>query len=533
MASWRVVALLGLAAIGCGSKSSSGNGDSAGKGGAGGAGASGGSGAVAGAGATDGSGGFGKLPQACGSLTSADARRIVTGNVGNVLHAAVTAAQFTEGSSLIARAQHGGAMTSDTFTFAADETKSIDDFIDDLTQHVLPDANVESTTDNSVTYHLTPSVNCPLDQDLAMVDASLAEQDRQDCIDNLTQHVERYVVSRVDCDHGDVVTISLEIGDARIVPGFVTAAPSTLSLALDVAATVQAEQAYGDQTDYDANPSGAATFVLDTTSKGVATLTGALTSDLAFGTTDSESEHVRVTLGASMEAIKVTADANKQTFTGSLDLAALGVTFPFRSFVEGAFNRSTTSTTPASDGVDLAVPAVKGGFAYDRSSDTLKLTGLGLGPSASTVKSGSTTLLTVDANPENGRSLDAALAFDPSGNLQVSPSPGFDLELGYSMQAVASKVEDLEAFANGDTVAFGLLGSSPMATLLKDLDGNLALTSRAKGAALRVNAGNFAMTSKTFAGESVTVPTGQCLLYDSSRSGQHDILRGYYAGVCP
>ncbi len=541
MASWRMVALVGLGTlgvVGCG-KSSSGDDDSAGKGGSGGSGAggssaSGGSGAIAGAGATDGSGGLGKLPEACGSLTSADVRRIVTTNVGDVLHAAVAAAEFTEGSTLIARALNGGGRTSDTFAFADDANQSIDDFLDDLNEHVFPEANVESTTASSVTYHPTPDVNCPLDQDLATYAPELAQQDRQDCIDDLTKHAERYVVSRVACNGGDTLVISLEIGADHGVPGFLTAAPTSLALTLDVGATVRAEQAYGDDTDYDANPTGTASFVLDTSAAGVATFSASLANELALGATDSASNHVRVTLGAEMDAVKLTADSHQRTLSGSLNLAALGFSYPLQSFIQQAFERDVTSSTPASDGVDIAVPAMKGAFEFDRSTDTLELTGLGLGASSTSVKSGSATLLSVDVNPDSGRSLDAAIGLDASGNLQVSPSPGFDLELGYSLKPVASKVLELEPFANDDKVAFKLLGSSPMVTLLEDVAGDLALTSRDSGAALRVGAGNFAMTSSTYApNENVTVPAGQCLLYESSRDGQHDILRGYYAGTCP
>jgi hypothetical protein len=541
MASWRMVALVGLGAlgaVGCG-KSSSGDDDSAGTGGSGtsgsgGSSGAGGSGAVAGAGATDGSGGLGMLPKACGSLTSADARRIVTTNVGTVLHAAVTAAQFTEGSTFIAHALQGGSQTSDAFEFADDANKSIDDFIDGLNKNVFPDANVESTTDNSVTYHPTPDVNCPLDQDLATYAPDLAAQDRQDCVDNLSKHPERYVVSRVDCGAGDVLTISLEVGADGVVPGYVTAAPTSLSLTLDVAAFVHAEQAYGDDTDYDANPTGTASFVLDTSTQGVATFAASLSSELALGATDSASNHERVTLAAGTNLLAMKADARARTFTGSLNLATLGVSFPFRSFVEQAFNRDVTASTPASDDVAIAIPAVKGAFTFDRAADTLKLTGLGLGSSASTVNNGGATILSVDVNPDDGRSLDATIGLDASGNLQVSPAPGFDLELGYSMNAVANKVLDLEAFAKNDTVAFKLLGSSPMVTLLADVADNLALASRDSGAAMRVNAGTFTLTSSTYApNENVTVPAGQCLFYEAARNGTHDILRGYYAGNCP
>jgi YD repeat-containing protein len=528
MASWRLAALVGWAALGlfaCSGKSTSDDDDSGGQAGAGG---SGGSGASGGSG---GSGGSTTPPPACGALTSAQAGEIATRNIAAVLRATVDATRFTEGSSFINRVVHGGRDASDPFQFANDADQSIDDIVKSLTTDVFPLANVESQTDSTITFHQTAAVNCPLDEEWAMSDPEYAAQDQQYCIQDLNAHPIRYVVSRVGCAEGDAVSIALVVETAKITEGVLTAYPSSLVLNLDVANLVKATQASGNTTAFDQDAAGQMTFKLDTATAGKAAFTAALANQLVFGETDND-DHVRLTLAASTKAAEVTADSSTGTVKGSLSAGALGAVLPFHTLIESAFNRDVTSSVSPTDSVEVAVPGASAVFEFDRATDRLSLSGLGLGGGSSTVKSGTATLLTVDVNPSDGRRFALDLGIAADGQMTVAPNPGFELDLGYSMGPVASKVVSLEPFALNDTVTFSLAGSSPSGTLLTDVDGALALPERVNGSEVRIDAGSFAMTSVAYPTESVHVAQGQCLNFDGSRSGQHDILRGYFAGNC-
>src|ERR1051325_7630858 len=119
--------------------------------------------------ASGGTGGGGTAPEPCGSLSIAEASDIATYDLTGVLHNSAEALRFLEHSALVERGYYAPD-SGDSFVFADDANASIDEFVDDLRTNVFAEANVESETGNSVTYHLTPEVNCPLDEDYASFD---------------------------------------------------------------------------------------------------------------------------------------------------------------------------------------------------------------------------------------------------------------------------------------------------------------------------------------------------------------------------
>jgi len=214
-------------------------------------------------------------------------------------------------------------------------------------------------------------------------------------------------------------------------------------------------------------------------------------------------------------------------------LQATDVTLPLHSLIESAFNREVQPDVPASDTVKLHLYGPKGGFDLDRTSEQLVLSAVTLGIAPATVRSGSDTLLTVDVNGDSGRTLTVLVEVDADDRPRLSAFTGFDLDLGYNLAPVADKVVDLWPFAFDDQVKIALTDGSPGATFMRDEDGVLSLLSRVTGPQMRVDAGSFVMTSEAYPDENVSVETDQCLLYDGTLDGEHDILRGYYGDDCP
>jgi len=553
MAWWRVLAVLGvsLAALaGCSGKSSSNdddgggagesgasNGGSSGKGGSGGSGAKGGTGGST-TGGTSGKGGTtsggssglggssGTMMTAgdCGLLASAEARRITLANLGGTLREGVSAVGFVEGSELIGRVLALGDAPGN-LRFVSDSNDGIDDWMDELETKVLADGNVEVEGENYVTYLMTGAVYCAPDPDDVAFDPQWAAEMQQDCADDLAQHPLRVTVTRVSCGDAPSVSIEPELGNDRIKPVTIVANQHGISARLDVAETVRYVREQGDGTDFDTDSSGVVSMALATGS-GDSTLTVELESPLIFGSTDN-GEHSRVRVdGVSFQA---TAQTGDQVASANIQTSTISVTGSFRALIEGVFQRQVAESVPGSYGVTLEIPGVTGTCRYER--DALSCTDVGFGDAATVVGNEDGQLLTADLNPGANRRLDLELSVDSVGDVRIAPSPSATLELGYNLQAVADKLENIQQFALDDVVTFAFTGNAPSALLLVNDEGDLAVTRRTSGTEVMIESGTFEMSSE-WSGQNVTVEAGQCLSYSPNSAVAHEILRGYGGLAC-
>jgi hypothetical protein len=514
MASWRWIAILGAGALalgGCGS----GDDDDDGSGGAG----SGGSG---------GTGGTGVGPMPCGALTSEEASRIAIDSLSSVLHGAVEATRFTEASVLIQKVLGQGPDAEEPFALADDANTAIDEMLENLRAEVLVDANVESATESSVTYHLTPEVNCPLDEEYYALDPDGATLEQEECGAELLARPVRYTVSRIDCDYGDAVSIVLEVGEERIVPGVLTASASMLKLRLDVAETVRAVQADDPSALFDADSSGTLAVTL-TAGYGLATLSAALETDVVAGALESENPW-RFSAEASPYAVELTANSESTRLAGGWRFGTVDATLPLESFAK-VLGLEVYEEVPATDTVDVHVPRLSSGIDFDAFAERLVLFDVGL-PTVS-VRSGEERLFSFDLNEEAGWSLNGVLELSEDAEVVVKPSPGLTLDLGFALAPVQDRIVELPPYMLEDRVRLALEGEMPSATLFDDDDGGLRLKSRTEGPVLRVDEGDFVLSSEAVESESVSAGEDECLLFDPSLEGEHPILRGFVAGECP
>jgi hypothetical protein len=522
MASWRWIAILAAGALalgGCGSSS-----DDDGSGGE----SSGGTGGSGGSGGTGGTGGSAGGPAACGTLTSEDASRIAGDNLASVLHGAVESTRFVEWSTLVQKLLGHGPEAEEPFAFADDANASIDQFVDALRTEVFVDANVESATESSVTYHLTPEVNCPLDEEYFAFDPDGATLEQEECSADLLAHPVRYTVSRIECDYGDSVNIELESGEERIVPGVLTATAASLGLRLDVAETARAIQADDPDALMDADSTG--TVVASVTNGyGLTTFALALESDIVLGSLASEKPW-RVAVDASPDALNLTANAETTRLAGGVHVETVDVTFPLATLA-GLLGLELHEGVPTTDSVDLHLPRASSGIDFDEFSERVVLYDMEL-PTIS-IRSGGERLLSVDVNKENDWLLTSVTDLDEDGQLVLRQSPGFTLDLGFALAPLESSFVELPPYQREDRVRLALQGETPSATLLDDADGVPLVRARTEGPVLRVDAGNFVLSSELFPDESANVDEGDCLLYDPNREGEHEILRGFYADECP
>ena len=547
MARWHSSVLVGFslcAAVACSGKSSSDDddggaggesGESTGgtgtKGGSSGLGGTGGGSAASGgtSGKGGGSSGLGgsagtTTPDACGTLTSADARRIATSNLGNNLRDAVSAVAFAEGSQLIGRVLAAGDAPG-SMKFVEEARESIDEWLDELGTKILADGNVESQTSSSVTYRMTSAVYCAPDPDDLANDPEWAAEMQADCADDLAEHPLRVVVTRVDCEQGETVKIVPELGEAHLKPLDLLASAHGLVATLDVAETVRYAQEQGNDAQFDPDSAGVIVANLDTSNPSESTLDVTLRTPLVLGVTEDE-EHRRVTVDTA--SFQMSTDSVARLATASVDVGGTKLTATLRDLIEGVFQGSVVASVPRTSDILLDIPGVAGTCEYQ--NEHLACAGLGLGDGATTVSDATGALLTGDLNADAGRGFDLAFDLDESGNVLAKTSP-VTLELGFALDAIQAELEEIQTFALDDRVTFAFTGEAPAATLFLNEDGDLALTRRTPGTEAHVDAGTFEMKSETY-GQSVKVEAGQCLTFNTSSAVAHELLRGYNGSSC-
>lgn len=552
MAWWRVAAVASVSLwtiAGCSGKSSSSDDDgggsaesgasSGGSSGKGGSGAKGGSGTKGGSssGGTSGKGGAtnggttgvggsaGTTPVGCDDLTSADARRIVVTNLGTTLREAVAGVGFVEGSQLIGRLLALGNRPG-SVEFVESANDSIDDWMNVLETKVLADGNVETAAGPQVIYRMTSAVYCAPDPDDVAFDPEWAAEKQQDCADDLAEHPIWVTVTRVLCGAEEAVQILPEIGNAHIRPGSLLAHPHAIEATLDVAQAVSYVREQGDRTEFDTDSGGSIVGTLDTNDPANRFFEMSLSSPLVFGSTDND-EHTRVTMDSA--SFRIAADSVAHQASADLSGNAIAVTGALRALIEGVFQRTVAENVPRTESVLLNVPGVSAHCDYENESAVC--TDLGLGNTASTVQNQEDIILDAALSSSAGPRFDVTFDLDADGNMRVRPDPDAKLELGYHLQTIADKLENIQQFALDDVVTFGFDGDTPSARLLVNDDGDLALTTRTSGSEVRVESGTFEMASE-WAGQSVTVSAGQCLSYNPSSAVAHEILRGYGGVAC-
>jgi len=324
------------------------------------------------------------------------------------------------------------------------------------------------------------------------------------------------------------VRIVLEVGEARIAPGSLTASASALTLKLDVAETVRAVQDDDPTAIFDADSGGSIAATL-TSADGISNLTFALETDVTLGALERE-EPWRVVAEASPYAVALTTNSEFTHLASGIRLGTVDGTLPLATFVS-ALGLELGPDVPTTDGVDFHVPRLSAGVDVDAFAERFTLFDTDL-PTIS-VERGDDRLFSVDINKEADWSLTAVVELDDEGLVTASPKPGFTLDLGFALAPLESELVDPPSFMLDDHVSFALTGDAPSAALLEDAAGGLLLKARAEGAVVRVDAGSLVLSSEFAESEGATVEEGQCLLFDPTLEGEHDMLRGYYADECP
>jgi hypothetical protein len=239
-----------------------------------------------------------------------------------------------------------------------------------------------------------------------------------------------------------------------------------------------------------------------------------------------EGDAVEVTLGASVPTSELRLDGNAQKLTGSYDLGSLRVAGPLSAFVNEAPLAPSSAAEPApapklyTGNIEAFLAGLEGSVALDGTNDELELTNVGLGDASSTLHHDGALIAQVDLNPDGNRHLDLRAKKADAEQAELSFSPNLDLRVLLNFASLAGQLDDLPAYALGDSLRLFLDGPAPSVKTEPD--------------ALRVLSGSLSLTSEAVPSADVLVPAGSCLVETEAMApAQHELLSRFAAGACP
>ncbi len=470
---------------------------------------------------------------------------------------------------------------------------------DSLTEYVFHDGQVETDDGKTIVYVLKADIFCkiaeegegeeprkPMPAEPIPADGGAREEDAAAPVPEEMPVEEEEVSGQEDCaDMLDKVSIRVKVesytqgnldiwvlfGAEMVDPVHIQFYKDMLAFEVDLAKTKDVVQMYIDAYDQE----GEEDFLPDVF-EGIVRIELKKIDEGRFGLTYSVKETVKVavTQGDDQFSVQVApgsvsaqADKVAQTLSWDADVGAVTVKFPYQTWidmnwggdepVEGGETSPVIPEEPAdppqpadditdesqppqvTGDLTIFVAGLTGNLVLDSQTETITVTGLGLGDASSTIKLDSKTLFALDLNEANGRALDLTLAMD-GDDVVLSTNPLFDLVLTWGMTAVAKEFEDLPKFMLDETFTV-LLDSAAEPTLkLFSEDEN----GEDPASFLQVVKGKLTLKSSAAADQTVVVEEGQCLAgaeeppleegeaMPEDKPELHDILGELVSGEC-
>jgi len=241
----------------------------------------------------------------------------------------------------------------------------------------------------------------------------------------------------------------------------------------------------------------------------------------------------RLQFAACTNCISAEADGGAKTMKVALNASAFDWRTKLSYFISDFFGLSTTSSASTSDPVAIHIAGLQGTLDYNGAQDSVTVAGLSLGGADATAKQGDNTLLSVNATSAAQGAIGATLTGNANDNLGLGLPLGLSVNIHYGLQPVLSLVSNPANFLANDTLTVsGAVNSS--LTLIDDPTTNqISVMQSATGTLLRVDSGSLGMTSTGWPGDSVSVPSGQCLSRTvTSVAGHHALLDDFTVGAC-
>ena len=156
-------------------------------------------------------------------------------------------------------------------------------------------------------------------------------------------------------------------------------------------------------------------------------------------------------------------------------------------------------------------------------------TELGMGVTATTVSVDAETIMSLDINPDDGRSLGLSISGDEEQGIRFVLSPLLDVRATLAWQSVSSDIEDLPSFLLDESLGVLFNGSAtPTLDILRSEDST----------DVRVSLGQLTLWSSEMS-DDVVIGEGECItgvdeetLTQEEIDAQHDLFGGLMGETC-
>jgi len=183
---------------------------------------------------------------------------------------------------------------------------------------------------------------------------------------------------------------------------------------------------------------------------------------------------------------------------------------------------------PVEGMMNVVVPGPTAGIEVDIATDTFGFVNLSLGDETLVADVEGDPIVQLELNADAGWLFDLTMVGENPTTTRFEMTPGFDVQLVFSMDHVKDGLQDPSDFILSDTLGARLDGDpAPAITLVRLADKFDVM----------VSAGQLTLWSDSMDGD-VVVGTGQCLdhdddgLTDEEKDALHGVFGGLYASVC-
>lgn len=380
-----------------------------------------------------------------------------------------------------------------------------------LEEEVFRPEFVESDDGRTVTYLIDPASAC---------------DDDVDCVSKLNTNPLRFAVNVLD--DGSVL-VHMLVGTARQNPVTLRMSDTALGLRADLGEAMGAVTLFVDPAERDELPStleGVVELALVKDAEGVFTLGLSLLEDLRLEVEPEPGKAVSVNVEASRPTSELHLDANAKSLSWRQNLATMDIAAAGSLFCEDDSDCGTKERTGT---FRLHLAGATGLLSATDGSNSVSLAACGLGDETSFVALNDERLVSVDLNPNTGRTLDVQFA-DTAEGIVVSFEPELDLSVAVALTHLSDSLRvDLPDWLS-DEIFDVTFGGDPKPSVLirrpECLDGVQIGDSQ-----VQVTQGTLAFAA-TSLGEPVTVEAGMCVIdTDSSEEDPHPFTT-IAAGIC-
>ena len=436
-----------------------------------------------------------------------------------------------------------------------DLTDLIVEVVDFIEDGVMSDSQLEEETPTKLVYLLDPESFCSFEGEAGGDGEGREyedlEEDDDDCMEFLSSVPVRISFTSPSEDN---VNAEILLGEDRLKLARIQIHDGLLSIEVDlddarkVLELINQERGDGEDEFIPDVMTGKIRLSLELLDPGVYRLQFEVVEALDVQVSTDEGD-ISVQLGKSKQYLLVDASAagnetlNLVSETGSLDIA-LPYQFLMNSLYdeeeegegsmdgEGEFEEDPVEVPTVSGTASIHLAGFTGNLGLS-DTDQIDLSNFGLGDSQSWVNIGNDTVLAVNLNPDDGRSLQIVYGMDSDW---VYFKPALDLQLDWNMAPVASDFEDLPDFLLNESFRVLFNQGAPNKIVFPEVGED-------ETEVLKIDDGVLSLTSSAAPDETVTVSAGQCFWFaeddDEMEEGEdqepegHALLSAIEVGDCP